>query len=67
MSDENDLFMTDEEMDYEDLQEATKDDWCYKRFGDGDDHGWTQDEIDQYEDWLMSDVPAIRDDGSYYD
>lgn len=66
MSDEN-FFMTDEEEDYEDAQRNTKHDWCYDTFGDGDDHSWTQDEIEAYEDWLMSDDPAIRDDGSYYD
>lgn len=67
MSDENSLFMTDEEMDCEDMQRSAKGDWAYTKFGDGDDHGWTQDEIEAYEDWLMSDDPAIRDDGSYYD
>ena len=66
MSDDN-LFMTDEEEDYEDMQQAAKDDWACNQFGDGDDHGWTQDEIDQYEDWLMSDDPGIHADGSYYD
>ena len=54
-------------MDYEDMQQSAKHDWAYDAFGDGDDHGWTQDEIEAYEDWLMSDDPAIRDDGSYYD
>lgn len=67
MSDENNLFMTDEEEDYEDMQRSAKHDWAYHEFGDGDDHGWTQDEIDQYEDWLMSDDPGVREDGSYYD
>lgn len=67
MSDENNLFMTDEEIDYEDAQRSAKHDWAYREFGDGDDHSWTQDEIDQYEDWLMSDDLGIRDDGSYYD
>ena len=67
MSDENNLFMTDEEEDYEDAQRSANRDWWYIQFGDGDDHGWTQDEIDQYEDWLMSNDPAIREDGSYCD
>ena len=67
MSDDNNLFMTDEETDYEDMQRSAKHDWAYSGFGDGDDHGWTQDEIEAYEDWLMSDDPAIRDDGSYCD
>ena len=67
MSDENNLFMTDEEKDYEDMQRSAKHDWWYSNFGDGDNHGWTQEEIDQYEDWLMSDDPAIHSDGSYYD
>ena len=67
MSDEDNLFMTDEEMDYEDMQEAAKGDWCYSNFGDGDDHGWTQEEIDRYEDQLMSNDPGIHSDGSYYD
>ena len=67
MSDENNLFMTDEEEDYEDMQRSAKGDWVYDQFGDGDDHGWTQDEIEAYEDWLMSDDPAIHADGSYYD
>ncbi len=67
MSDENDLFMSDEEMDYEDMQRNAKHDWWYSNFGDGDDHGWTQDEIDHYEDWLMSNDPGVREDGSYYD
>lgn len=67
MSDENDLFMTDEEMDYEDMQRSAKHDWYYSNFGDGDNHGWTQDEIEAYEDWLMSNDPGVRDDGSYYD
>lgn len=67
MSDENDLFMTDEEEDYEDMQLSANRDWSYREFGDGDAHGWTQDEIDQYEDWLMSDDPGIHSDGSYYD
>lgn len=67
MSDENDLFMTDEEMDYEDMQRSAKHDWEYREFGDGDAHGWTQDEIEAYEDWLMSDDPGIQPDGSYYD
>lgn len=67
MSDENNLFMTDEEMDYEDAQQSAKHDWAYDTFGDGDAHGWTQDEIEAYEDWLMSDDPGVRDDGSYYD
>lgn len=67
MSDENDLFMTDEEMDYEDMQRSAKGDWAYTQFGDGDDHGWTQDEIDQYEDWLMSVDPSILPNGEWYD
>ena len=67
MSDENNLFMTDEEMDYEDMQRSANRDWCYNQFGDGDDHGWTQEEIEAYEAWLMSDDPAIHADGSYYD
>lgn len=67
MSDDNNLFMTDEEMDYEDAQQSAKHDWAYTQFGDGDDHGWTQDEIDQYEDWLMSDDPSILPNGEWYD
>ncbi|MCC4326093.1 hypothetical protein LMB33_05580 [Limosilactobacillus reuteri] len=67
MSDENNLSMSDEEMDYEDAQQAAKRDWTYREFGDGDDHGWTQSEIDQYEDWLMSNDPGIQPDGSYCD
>ncbi len=67
MSDENNLFMTDEEEDYEDMQQSAKHDWCYDTFGDGDDHSWTQSEIEAYEDWLMSDDPGIQPDGSYYD
>lgn len=67
MSDDNNLFMTDEEEDYEDMQKATKDDWAYNAFGDGDDHGWTQDEIEAYENWLMSDDPSILPNGEWYD
>lgn len=67
MSDDNNLFMTDEEMDYEDMQRSAKHDWCYSNFGDGDDHGWTKDEIEAYEDWLMSDDPSILPNGEWYD
>ncbi|MDD1400974.1 hypothetical protein PSA87_04935 [Limosilactobacillus reuteri] len=67
MSDENDLFMSDEEMDYEDMQRNANHDWAYHEFGDGDDHGWTQDEIEAYEDWLMSDDPSILPNGEWYD
>ena len=67
MSDENNLFMTDEEQDYEDMQQASKHNWAYREFGDADDHGWTQSEIESYEEWLMSDDPGIHADGSYYD
>lgn len=67
MSDEYDLFMTDEEMDYEDAQRSAKGDWVYREFGDGDDHGWTQSEIESYEDWLMSDDSSILPNGEWYD
>ena len=67
MSDESNLFMTDEEEDYEDMQRSAKGDWAYDAFGDGDDHGWTKDEIEAYEDWLMSDDPSILPNGEWYD
>lgn len=59
-----------EELEWEAQQEENQSDssdWCWNTFGDGDPHGWTQSEIDDYEDWLMSDDPAIRPDGSYVD
>lgn len=45
----------------------TERDWIYFNFGDADGHGWSQTEIKAYEDWLMSNDPAIHGDGSYYD
>lgn len=67
MSDENNLFMTDEEEDYEDAQRNAKHDWAYRNFGDGDPHGWTKSDIERYEEWLMSNDQGIQPDGSYYD
>lgn len=63
----NDDFKTNEQLDYEQMHRHDNDDFYYKNFGDGDDHGWTQDEIERYEDWLMSNDPGIQQDGSYYD
>ncbi|MQB95452.1 hypothetical protein DN440_06560 [Lactobacillus reuteri] len=65
MNDEK--YMTDKEQDYENMQQSAKCDWTYFNFGDADDHGWTQTEIEVYENWLMSDDPGIHGDGSYYD
>lgn len=63
----NDDFKTNEQLDYEQMHRHDNDDFYYKTFGDGDDHGWTQGDIERYEEWLMSNDPAIQADGSYYD
>lgn len=63
----NDDFKTNEQLDYEQMHRHDNDDFYYKHFGDGDPHGWTKGDIERYEEWLMSNDPAIQSDGSYYD
>ena len=58
---------TDEELELEERREAADRDWTYSMFGDGDDHGWSQEDIEQYEDWLMSNDPSILPNGEWYD
>lgn len=48
---------TDEECRYMQGQNAAMDDPYYKNWGDADDHGWTPDEIQSYEDWLYYCMP----------
>ena len=69
MSNKNgkDYEPTDEELELEERREAADRDWVYSTFGDGDDHGWSQEEIEQYEDWLMSNDPSILPNGEWYD
>lgn len=63
----DDNLIMDTERSYEDKQQAAERDWIYFNFGDADGHVWSQTEIKAYEDWLMSNDPAIHGDGSYYD
>lgn len=66
-NDEDFANATDEEAKCMAGQNAAMNDPYYRNWGDGNDHGWTESDIEQYEQWLMSNDPGIRADGSYYD